>query len=107
MSQNEDQEYNPFSHSSIDEILRKREQKQDLEVLEKEELERFRLATNQLFNSDNGRYWLSRAMRYCHINTFDNGLNPAKLIEDRGKRLFFLEFILAHLDEKLRKELEL
>lgn len=96
-----------WGHGSIDAILARRANKEDLDALKKAEYEKFRIATNEIFNSDNGRYWLSRLMRYCHINTFDKELNPAKLVEDRGKQMVFLEFILPHLDKEIRKELEL
>lgn len=96
-----------FNGGSIDDILRKREQRKHDEAILKEEIEQYTNAVNRLFSSEDGKFFLKKLVMYCGVNSFDKQLNPAKLIEDSGKRKVFLELIRPFLDKTIRAELEL
>ncbi len=102
----EDKGYNPFSHSSIDELNRKREEEKQRTLRLKEEEEEYRLVINRLFASEDGQYFLNKMKRACGLNSFDKEINPAKLIEDRGRRAVWFELIRPYLDKTILMQLE-
>lgn len=105
MSDSEDI-YNPFSHGSIDKLLDKRKQQEHQQELLKEEVEDFRKVVNALFSTPNGLYFLNKLKRACAVNSFDNKLNPAKLVEDNGRRAVWFMLIQPHVDKAILRETE-
>lgn len=106
MSDNNETKYNPLSHSSIDKQLRDREEEKARLLREKELMEEYINAMNRLFASSDGKFFLNRLKRACGINSFDKELNPAKLVEDRGRRSIWFDLIQPHLDINILRELE-
>lgn len=105
-SKDEEERYNPFDKASINDLLKKRELAQEREAVIKEELEDYKKAVKRLFNSADGRYFLKNLVRYIGIHSFDTQINPAKLIEDRGKKRVYLELIRPFLSGSIRAEVE-
>lgn len=106
----EDDEKKPLNNitpdSILDRIAKERLEKNQREFLLKEEVEEYTMVVNSLFASEHGKYFLNKLIRYCGINSFDNELNPAKLIEDAGKRKVYLEIIRPFLDVTILAELD-
>lgn len=98
--------YSPFSHDSIDKMTQKRKEQKELELRIKEEEEEYRIVINRIFASDDGKYFLNKLKRSCGLNTFDKEINPAKLIEDRGRRAVWFELIRPYLDKSILMQLE-
>lgn len=103
---NDDNRYNPHSHSSIDKIEAAREEQKAQELAVKAASEELKLCMNRLFGTPDGKHFLNCMIGYCGINLFDKEINPAKLIEDKGKRQVWLEFIRPHLDKAILAELD-
>ncbi len=103
---NQDKPYNPLSQGSIDELLKKRAEKEKQLVLAKEEEDDYIVCINRLFSSDDGKYFLNKLKRACGLNLFDKEINPAKLIEDAGRRKVWFELIRPYLDVSIQRELE-
>lgn len=99
--------YNPLdSFSSIDKQLEKRQQTEEQKRLLREEIEDYRKVANAIFSTPNGLYLLNKLKRACAINSFDNKLNPAKLVEDNGRRAVWFELIQPHVDKSILRETE-
>jgi hypothetical protein len=74
-------------------------------VLE-EEIEAHKAALNRLFSSPDGQYFLNKLLRYANLTSFDKVLNPAKLVEDRGRQSIWFELIRPYIDKSIRSELD-
>lgn len=101
----EDKPYNPMAHDSIDKLLasRARNQKRQAEMIE--QVEEWKTVLNRLFSSPDGQYFLKGLIKYSKIHSFDNPTNPAKLVEDEGKRKVYLELIRPFLDKTILMEI--
>ena len=106
MSDNNETPYNPLGRDSIDKMLEKREAAKKQELTLKEEEEDYIITINRLFASDDGKYFLNKLKRACGLNLFDKEINPAKLIEDAGRRKVWFELIRPYLDKNILRELE-
>lgn len=98
--------YDPFSGGSIEGIIEKRKERELQGELLKEEIEEYRKVVNALFSTPNGLYFLNKMKRACGVNSFDNKLNPAKLVEDNGRRSVWHELIRPHVDVSILRETE-
>lgn len=99
-------EYNPFSSDTIDKMLADRAKREKAKALIDEEVVEYKRALNRLFSSRDGRFFLKKLIRYCGIYSFDKTLNPAKLIENDGKRKVYLEMIRPYLEPDVIAKLE-
>lgn len=98
---------NPITPESIlDRMVRDREELDRIEAVLKEEEADYRAALNRLASSPDGQYFFNKMIRYCGINTFDKVLNPAKLVENEGKRKVFLELVRPYLNKEILNELD-
>lgn len=96
---------NPVSPDSLNRMM-ERKKKHDLNKARYlERLEEYKVVVNRLFSTPDGKYFLNDLIDYCGIHSFDQQLNPAKLVEDAGKRKVFLEMIRPHLDKTILMEL--
>ena len=102
----DNEKYNPLSKSSIDDLLKKRAEAEKEVVLAQEEVQDYTDCINRLFSSDDGKFFLNKLKRACGLNLFDKEINPAKLIEDRGRRAVWFELVRPYLDKSLLRELE-
>lgn len=102
----ENNRYNPLSHSSIDAINERKGEREAQELAIKAASEELKVCMNRLFDTSDGKHFLNCMIGYCGINLFDKEINPAKLIEDKGKRQVWLEFIRPHLDKSILAELD-
>ncbi len=95
-----------MGHDTIGKLLESKQNQEHQQALLAEEIEQYRLSLNRIFSSPDGKLFLKKIVKYCGINTFDTQLNPAKLIEDAGKRKVYLELIRPYLDKTILMELE-
>lgn len=95
-----------LSHSSIDELNRKREEKAKIEAAQKEMDERYRVATNKIFGSENGKFWLRMFLVKIGYHSFDKSYNPAMLVRDGILKGVYLQHIRPYLKQEIRAEVE-
>ena len=76
------------------------------EAIAKESEEDYKNALNGMAATPNGQFVLKQLIRYCGVFAHDDVLNPAKLVEDRGKRSVYLKLIRPYLDKQTLIELE-
>lgn len=99
----------PVNHITPESILNKmardKEARNEHAAKFLERVEDYKTVVNRLFSTPDGLYFLNDLIDYCGINSFDKELNPAKLIEDRGKRKVFLEMIRPYLDKIILQQL--
>lgn len=98
--------YSPFSHDSIEKMTEQRKKQKEDELRIKEEEEQFRVSMNRLFASEDGKLFLNKLKRVCALNSFDKEINPAKLIEDAGRRKVWFELVRPYLDKSILMQLE-
>ena len=95
-----------YSNDSIDKIKKNREKSASDRLKLKEEEEQYALSINRLFSSEDGLFFLNKMKRACGINLFDNELNPAKLVEDRGRASVWHKLIRDHIDVEILRKTE-
>lgn len=107
MSEDKEGMHNPITPASIlDKMAQDVVDRKKFEAIMEEDKEDYINAINRIFASEDGQYFLNKLIRYCGINSFDNELNPAKLIEVSGKRKVWLELIRPFLDKTILIELD-
>ena len=91
---------------TIDKMLAKKAAEEKQRLLIQAEEDDYINAINRLFSSPDGKFFLNKLKRSCGLNSFDKEINPAKLIEDRGRGLVWHELIRPYLDKSILAELE-
>jgi len=92
--------------TSIDEILRRRAEKEKAKEVMKEEMQQHADILNRLAATEDGMYLLKMLKKNCGVNSFDKNANAAKLLEDNGRRSVYLGLIHPYLDPSVRSQLE-
>lgn len=92
--------------TTIDKINEGREKVKALKKAQEEEMRVRAIAINGVFNTPNGRKLWQHLKDYCGLFAVDEQLNPAKLVEDRGKRLVLLDGLRKHFEPKTINYLE-
>lgn len=92
--------------SVIDQFIQRKQSQENQAAILKEEIEEYKRVLNIVFSSPAGKEFGKYLLRYCGIFTFDKVLNPAKLVEDRGKRAVYLDLIRPYLEKTVKMELE-
>lgn len=88
----------PLSAQSITQkLLEDRETKQQQKEQVIENIEEWQKAANRLFTSDDGKLFAKYLIRFCQVFEVDNSANPAKLLEDNGKKKVYLNLIRPYL----------
>ena len=106
MQKQDEEQYNPLGQDTVGEMLRKRADAEQRKVLLEEEIQDYSDAVNRLFSSPDGKYFLGKLIKYIGRNSFDKDINPAKMIEDRGKNMVYLELIRPYLDKTVLMEMD-
>lgn len=110
MSANDPDKNKPVNNitpdSILDRIARDRLEGQHREALLKEEIEEFKACVNRLFSSPDGQYFLNKYLRFAGLTSFDKVLNPAKLVEDRGRQSVWFELLRPYLKKQIRAKLD-
>lgn len=99
-------EYNPFSPASIDDINKRREEALRRKAILEEEIAEFKVVINRLASSPDGQYFLRKLIRFAGIFHEDNEINPAKMVEQKGKRKAYLDLVRPYLTFETRQALE-
>lgn len=94
------------SPSVIDKINKQRAEQDRVEKEKLKELKYRKAAVNAVFSTPNGKVLWRHLMDFCGIFAHDDQLNPAKLIEDRGKRAVILQALRPLIDKKTLEQLE-
>ena len=89
--------------AAIEDKLKAQKKQQD--ILEAEQKE-YSDAINRIFASDDGKFFLNKMKRACAVNSFDKEINPAKFVEDNGRKKVWYELIYPYIDKEILRELE-
>lgn len=104
------QAYNPLdalsSPSTIDDINKRREAALKQKAIYEEEIAEYKVVLNRLASSPDGLYFLRKLIRFAGIFSLDEKLDPAKMVEDRGKRAAYLQLVRPFLNVETRIALE-
>lgn len=98
--------YPESSPSIIDKKVEQRKAQKKVEDAQAERLKEYKRAINGVFNTPNGRVLWSFLLDFCGVWHDDPELNPAKLIEQRGKRMVVTTGIKPLLEQKVLNKLE-
>lgn len=93
-------------NSVVDNLLAKHAEahKQAEIVIENEK--DYRAAVNRIFSRNDGKLLIKYLLKFSGIYNDSPQINPAQLIEDKGKRAYYLKMIRPYLDKTLRMEIE-
>lgn len=94
------------SGASIDEITKRREEALKHKAILEEEIIEYKMVINRLASTPDGQYFLRKLIKFAGIYSFDNDINPAKMVEDRGKRRAYVELVRPFLETSTRITLE-
>jgi hypothetical protein len=100
MSENND------AMDTISKLMAKKEREARREAVTAEEVEEYKRCLEIVFNSPAGLYFAVKLLKYCGIYTYDQNLNPAKMVEDAGKRRVYLELIRPYLSKETLMKVE-
>ncbi len=103
---NKDEPYNPLGQDTLSKMLAQKAEREKTLLKKKEKTADYLAAINRLFSSPDGKYFLNEMKNTCGVNLFDNEINPAKLIEDAGRRKVWFELIRPYLDVQILRELD-
>lgn len=92
--------------SIVDLLAKRQEEREKQQEVIVENIEEYKLSLNRIFAMNEGKILAKYMLRFSGVFADDNQLNPAKLIEDKGKRAYYLKMIRPFLDPQLRMELE-
>ena len=76
------------------------------DALLKEEIDEYKACINRLFSTPDGQFFLNKLLRFAGLTSFDKVLNPAKLVEDRGRQSVWFDLLRPYLDKSIRRELD-
>jgi len=93
--------------SILDRIARDKLNEQKINDIREELRADYKAALNRFASSPDGIFILNQLIAFCGINTFDNTLNPAKLVEDRGRMSVWHILFRPYLEPEIRKGLDL
>lgn len=93
-------------HSIVDAMAKREEERQKQQEVVIENIEEYRVALNRIFSMNEGKLLAKYLLRFCMVFNDDAQLNPAKLIEDKGKRAVYLKMIRPFLDRQIKQEVE-
>jgi len=99
-----DMSINP--ESIIAKLVKERHQKEEATQRIIENEVEWQKAANSLFGSPNGKLFIKYLLRSIGLFAVDNTRDPAKLLEDKGKRQIYLQLIRPYLTPELLMELE-
>jgi len=94
------------SNSIVDVMARRQEEREKANEIVIERIEDYKAALNNIFSSADGKYFAQYLLKFCGIFNDDIQLNPAKLVEDKGKKSVYLKMIRPYLEREVRKEIE-
>lgn len=92
--------------STADKLNTARHERERKKAQVDEDIKEFKRVTKKLFSSPYGRYWLKRLITWSGVFDDDVELNPAKLIEDKGRKSVYLTFIRPYLDPVTKAEMD-
>lgn len=91
---------NDVAASVINKLLEYRQKSEDVKATILENEAEWKKVINRMFATEDGQFFAKYMLRYLGIFNIDNSNNQIKLIEDNGKRKFYLELIRPYLDAK-------
>jgi len=94
------------SISVVEKLLAKHIEGEKQQEVVIERIEEYKLAVNRIASMNEGKLLFKYMLKFNSLFADDAQLNPAKLIEDKGKRAYYLKLIRPYLDPKLRMEIE-
>jgi len=92
--------------STAERLMKKAKEKEKQEELKIEAAEEWKKLVNSIAASENGKTFLKFMVKASGVFNIDSQLNPAKLVEDRGRKEFYLKFIRPYLETSIRSEIE-
>jgi len=93
-------------HSIVDAMAKRESDRQKQQEIVIENIEEYKVALNRIFSMNEGKLLAKYLLRFCMVFNDDAQLNPAKLIEDKGKRAVWLKMVRPYLDRQLIMEIE-
>lgn len=92
--------------SKIADIIKKREESANQKEILVENEKEYRLAVNRVYSTNEGKLLAKIMLRHNGMFKDENQLNPAGLIEEKGKRSYYLRYVRPYLENKLRMQIE-
>lgn len=92
--------------SIIENLMNKHIEEQKRKEIVIERMEDYKTALNRVAATNEGKLLLKYMVRFAGLFSDPPQLNPAQLIEDRGRRAYYLKMIRPYLEKKFRKEIE-
>lgn len=92
--------------SKVDEILSKHLERTKQEEIVIENIAEYRLALKRIFSKNEGKLMAKYMLKFMGLFADDPQLNPAGLIEAKGRKSYYLKMIRPHLDKTLIMEIE-
>lgn len=84
--------------SVIDQLLKHRQNAEEAKKVILENEGEWKKVINRMLTTEDGKFFAKYMLRYLGIFNIDSSNNQIKLIEDNGKRKFYLELIRPYLD---------
>lgn len=68
--------------------------------------EKWKQLVNRVASTPDGKFFLQMLVTHSEIFNLDQVLNPAKLVEDRGRKEFYLNHVRPYLDKTNKNKIE-
>lgn len=68
--------------------------------------EQWALCVNRIASTPDGKYFLQMLVTHAEIFAIDPNINPAKLVEDRGRKEFYLNHVRPYLNKSNKNKIE-
>lgn len=93
------------SNSIVDALLQHHEKQKQQEEVVIERIEDYKLALDRIFDSSDGQLFAKYLLKYTGV-FHDKPLNPAQLLEDKGRRGVYLKLIRPYLSKDVISKIE-
>ena len=93
-------------NSIVDELAKRQAEREKGQEIVIERMDEYKEALNRIFSMSEGKLLAKYLIKYCGIFNVDSQLNPAKLVEENGKKSVYLKMIRPYLEKEIRMEIE-
>lgn len=96
----------PDPNSVVQKLLEKGLEKNKREEIVIDRIDDYKAALDRIFDSPDGQYFAKYLLRFIGLYADPSALNPAGLIEDKGKRAVYLKMIRPYLSRDVIMKIE-
>ena len=85
--------------STVEKILKQRQDKEQDELINQEELNKWKIALNSIIETPEGKLFFDKYIKFMGLFCDMRGINAQSMAEINGSRTFYLKHVRPYLDK--------